>query len=108
MSGYTFQKYYILLVEDLFIFTNSVDPDKMQHYAVFYLGLHCILVKGFPRTQRVKLSTVQIQHVKLHVCTSSRMTVKKILGLLNYFLGIFIYLFIFITIYLFIYLFIFF
>ena len=22
---------------------NSEDPDKMQHYAAFYLGLHCLL-----------------------------------------------------------------
>ena len=28
--------------EDLFIFTNSVDPDEMQHYAAFHLGLHCL------------------------------------------------------------------
>ena len=28
--------------EDLFTFTNSVDPDEMQHYAAFHLGLHCL------------------------------------------------------------------
>ena len=25
-----------------FTLTNSVDPDEMQHYAAFYLGLHCL------------------------------------------------------------------
>ena len=24
-----------------FTFTNSVDHDKMQHYAAFHLGFHC-------------------------------------------------------------------
>ena len=24
------------------IIANNVDPDKMQHYAAFYLGLHCL------------------------------------------------------------------
>ena len=24
-----------------FTFTNSGDPDEMQHYAEFHLGLHC-------------------------------------------------------------------
>ena len=24
-------------------FTNSEDPDEMQHYAAFHLGLHCLL-----------------------------------------------------------------
>ena len=24
------------------IFVNSSDPDEMQHYAAFYLGLHCL------------------------------------------------------------------
>ena len=23
-------------------FTNSVDPDEMQHYVPFHLGLHCL------------------------------------------------------------------
>ena len=25
-----------------FTFTNTVDPDEMQNYAAFYLGLHCL------------------------------------------------------------------
>ena len=37
-----FKKYCILLSEDLFTFTNSVDPDEMQHYAAFHLDLHCL------------------------------------------------------------------
>ena len=30
------------LSEDLFTITNSVDPDEMQHYAAFHLGVHCL------------------------------------------------------------------
>ena len=26
----------------IFVFTNSVDPDEMPHYAAFHLGLHCL------------------------------------------------------------------
>ena len=35
-------------------FTNSVDPDEMQHFAAFHLGLHCLQkypFKGFPNTK---------------------------------------------------------
>ena len=32
----------ILLSEYLLTLTNSVDPDEMQHYAAFHLGLHCL------------------------------------------------------------------
>ena len=35
-------------------FTNSVDPDEMQHYAAFHLGLHCLQkysFRGFPNTK---------------------------------------------------------
>ena len=38
-----------------FSFTNSVDPDEMQHYAAFHLGLYCLqkyLLRGFPNTKR--------------------------------------------------------
>ena len=37
-----------------FTFTNSVDPDEMQHYAAFHLGLHCLqkyLFRGFPNSK---------------------------------------------------------
>ena len=57
MSGYK-KKYCILLSEALFIFTNSVDLDEMQHYAAFHLGLHCLqklLFRGVSIIQRVKL-----------------------------------------------------
>ena len=30
-----------------FTFTNSVDPDEMQHYAAFHLGLHCLQKYSF-------------------------------------------------------------
>ena len=35
-----FIKYCIVL--SFLTFTTSVDPDKMQLYAAFYLGLHCL------------------------------------------------------------------
>ena len=28
--------------EDLFTFTNGVDPDEMLHYDAFHLGLYCL------------------------------------------------------------------
>ena len=31
---------------------NSVDPDEMQHYAIFHLGLHCLqkyMFSGLPK-----------------------------------------------------------
>ena len=34
-----------------FTFTNSVDPDEMQHFAAFHLSLHYLqkyLFRGFP------------------------------------------------------------
>ena len=51
MSGYNFKKKYcILFLKILFTFTNSVDPDEMQHYAAFHLGplFAKVLVHGFP------------------------------------------------------------
>ena len=38
----------------VFTFTNSVDPDEMQHYAAFHLGNHCLqkyLFRSFPNTK---------------------------------------------------------
>ena len=52
-----FKKYCILLSEDFFTFTNSIDPDEMQHYAAFHLGLHCLQkysFRGFPNTKGFK------------------------------------------------------
>ena len=54
MSGYNFVKYCILSSEDLFTYTNSVDPDEMQHCAAFHLDLHCLyqyLFRGFRYTK---------------------------------------------------------
>ena len=48
VSGYNLKKKSCIL----FTFTNSVDPDEMQHYAAFHLGLHCLqkyLFRGFPK-----------------------------------------------------------
>ena len=42
VSGYNFKKILHFLSEDLFYFSNSVDPDEMPHDAAFHLGLHCL------------------------------------------------------------------
>ena len=45
------KKYCFLLSEIFFTFTNSVDPDEMQHCAAFHLDLHCLQkysFSGFP------------------------------------------------------------
>ena len=34
--------FFCLKMHVVFTFTNSVDPDEMQHYAAFHLGLHCL------------------------------------------------------------------
>ena len=50
-----FAKNIVFFCLKIFItFTNSVDPDEMQHYAAFHLGLHCLqkyLFRGFPNTK---------------------------------------------------------
>ena len=41
---------------------NSADPDELQHYAAFHLGLHCLskyLIRGL------------IQRIKLHISGSA-------------------------------------
>ena len=52
MSGYTSQKNIVFFsMKIFFTFTNSADPDEMQHYAAFYLGRHCFQkysFRGFP------------------------------------------------------------
>ena len=37
-----FKKYVFFCMKIFFTFTNSVDPDEMQHHAAFHLGLHCL------------------------------------------------------------------
>ena len=61
MLGYNFKKLLYFLPEDIFTFTNSVDPDEMQHYAAFHLGLHCLPKYpfwGFPNTK------IQLLHIR--------------------------------------------
>ena len=38
----TCNKSIVFLSEDLITFPNRVDPDEIQHYNVFHLGLHCL------------------------------------------------------------------
>ena len=47
-------KYLFFCLKNFFTFSNSVDPDEMQHYAAFHLGLHCLQkysFRGFPNTK---------------------------------------------------------
>ena len=51
---YFLKKYYIFLSRYLFTFTNRVDPDEMQHYTAFHLGLHWLQkysFRGFANTK---------------------------------------------------------
>ena len=41
VSDKTNKKKHFLSMWIIFVFTNSVDPDEMSHYAAFNLGLHC-------------------------------------------------------------------
>ena len=36
-----FSKYIFLSLQIDFVLANSVDPDKVSHYAYFHLNLHC-------------------------------------------------------------------
>ena len=45
-----------------FTFSNSVEPDEMQHYAAFYLGLHSLQkcsFRGFLNTKGRLSSALQ-------------------------------------------------
>ena len=48
MSDFIFQKIlYYFCLKILFVFINSTEPDEMQHYAAFHLGLHCLQKYSF-------------------------------------------------------------
>ena len=54
MSGYIFLILYFFGLKISFTLTNSVDTDKMPHYAAFHLGLHVLLkctFRGVPYTK---------------------------------------------------------
>ena len=54
VSGYSLKKIVFFCLKIFFTFTNSADPDEMQHYAAFHLGLHCLqnyLFRGFLNTK---------------------------------------------------------
>ena len=43
IEGYNFPKKVLYLYLRLdFVLANSANPDEMQHYAVFHLGLRCL------------------------------------------------------------------
>ena len=46
--------YFCPLKVVLIFIASTADPDEMQHYAAFHLGLHCLLkylFRGFPYTK---------------------------------------------------------
>ena len=65
MSGYNFKKIVFFCLKIFFTVTNSVDPDEMQHYAAFHLGLHCL--------QSTHLGVSQIQRVNFLISQSKHM-----------------------------------
>ena len=53
----------IILSNDLFTFTDSVDPDDMQHYAAFHLGLHCLKKYSLRGFSCLKKYSLRVSHV---------------------------------------------
>ena len=41
VTGYNFQNIVFQSLKIDFVLENSADPNEMQHYVVFDLGLHC-------------------------------------------------------------------
>ena len=80
MSDYYFQKNVLLFcLEIFFTFTNSVDPDEMQHYAVFHLGLCCLQkyclevspIKQKKRYSGLKHNCIDLIEYELHLARDS-------------------------------------
>ena len=44
----------VMSLRIVFTLTKSVDPDEMQHYAAFHLGLHCLQKDSFRGFQNTK------------------------------------------------------
>ena len=68
VTGYNFKKIFLSL-RIVFVLANSADPDKMSHYATFYLGLRCLRkylfwVSGLQRVHTTK--TIQDLKDKPH------------------------------------------
>ena len=47
-------KWCISVSENCFILANSADPDELQPYVAFHLGLHCLFIYLFTRIQNQK------------------------------------------------------
>ena len=65
VSGYDLKNIAFFYLKIFFYLSNSVDPGKMQHFASFYLGLHCLQkysFSGFPNAkQGLKQDNVSIE-----------------------------------------------
>ena len=66
---YFSKEYHIICLKIYFTFTNSVDPDGMQHYATFHLGPHCLQKYSFrdPEYKGLK-GTRKIKRVSIRNC----------------------------------------
>ena len=56
-NGVIYVEFSKMTLKVVLILANSADPDEMQHYAAFHLGLHCFQkysFRGFPNTKRYK------------------------------------------------------
>ena len=51
-----------LSLKFVLILANCADPDEMQHYAAFHLGLHCL--QNYPFRKR-KLTTIFNKHIHI-------------------------------------------
>ena len=63
------RKYCILLPEDLFyLYKQCIDPDEMQHYAAFHLGLHCLPISTRLGVSGSCIHTKGKEQFKLFIC----------------------------------------
>ena len=66
------------MMKIVLILANSTDPDEMQHYAAFYLGLHCL-----PKYPFIGVSS--IQRVKQYIEGPALKCIRELnLSILDY------------------------
>ena len=78
--GYNFQKIlYSFFLKIFLTFINSVDPDEMQHYAAFHLGLHYLQkysFRGFPNTKGIWKMIIKVT-VEMPLLVKTTMSFKR-------------------------------
>ena len=81
MSGYNFPKIlHFFCLEIVITFTNSVDPDEMQHYAAFHMGHYCFRKYSFRGLQYTK------DEAKIHIriYPTFKLDILRIVLILSY------------------------